>query len=67
MEGMFNQALKFNRDIGDWDTSKVTDISYMFYYAKSFNQYLGYWNMSNIKNRRDMFYGSSCSIKNCLQ
>ena len=38
-----------------WDTSKVTNMSYMFYGAKEFNQDIGMWDMSNVTNMRYMF------------
>ena len=33
---MFKYAIKFNRDIGDWDTSNITDMSRMFSCAIAF-------------------------------
>ena len=34
--------------IGNWDTSNVTDMSYMFFHSKEFNQDIGKWNLSLI-------------------
>jgi len=35
MSGMFNGARDFNQPIGTWNTSKVTEMDYMFRGAKS--------------------------------
>ena len=38
MNGMFDGAIIFNGDIGDWNTEKVEDMENMFKGATSFNQ-----------------------------
>ena len=38
-----------------WDTSKVTDMSYMFYDAKEFNEDISLWDTSNVTDMSYMF------------
>ena len=45
----------FNSDISFWDTSSVTDMSFMFYRASAFDQDIGNWDTSNVTIFRGMF------------
>ena len=39
-----------------WDTSNVTDMSYMFQYASKFNGDIGGWDTSNVTGMGGMFW-----------
>ena len=41
--------------IGKWDTSKVTDMSRMFWWDSKFNEDIGGWDTSNVTNMNSMF------------
>ena len=45
----------FNDNIGNWNTSSVTNIASMFASASAFNQNIGNWNTSNITNMQGAF------------
>jgi len=50
MGSMFENALAFNQDIGNWNTSNATNMVAVFRGATSFNQDIGNWNTSNATN-----------------
>jgi surface protein len=59
IKGAFNASKNtylgtFNKNIGGWDVSKVTDMSYMFYHSK-FNQDISNWDTSNVTAMKYMF------------
>lgn len=61
----FNKPLAYNLNSdGAWNTSRVSDIEYMFYNATEFNQYIGNWNLSNISKMRYLFYNASSFNQN---
>ncbi|WP_299212137.1 BspA family leucine-rich repeat surface protein [uncultured Aquimarina sp.] len=49
----------FNEDIGDWDVSKVTNFSGMFYECPNFDQDLGNWDVSEAVNMRSFITTTS--------
>jgi len=55
MSYMF-QCTNFNQDIGVWDTSNITNVSWMFHDAYNFNQDIGRWDTSKVTNMSMMFY-----------
>lgn len=54
MQRMFLDS-DFNLDIGNWDTSTVTDMSGMFDNSTVFNQSLSDWDTSSVTTMRQMF------------
>ena len=53
---MFYKASSFNRDLSNWDVSRVTDMRGMFREAHSFNGDLRNWDVSRVTNMEGMFY-----------
>ena len=41
-------AMAFSQDVGNWNTSRVNDISFMFYGCRSFAADLSRWDLSSI-------------------
>lgn len=55
---MMIQSRQFNQPVDSWDTSNVTNMSYMFYNAAAFDQPIGSWNTSKVNDMSYMFYGA---------
>ncbi len=59
LHGMFFLCQELHVEgINDWDLSRVTNTSYMFYQASMFDQNLSSWNTSSITDMSWMFSGA---------
>jgi surface protein len=61
LNNMYQQETNFDVQFGDitgWDTSCITDMSYMFM-DSDFNQDISGWDTSNVITMEAMFYGAS--------
>ena len=63
--GMFYYARLFNKNIGynvdgdsAWNTSRVSNIGYLFFNARAFNQDISSWNTSNVDYAHATFYSA---------
>ena len=65
---LYKEVLKdldplFNKiNVSEWDTSNVTNMSYMLYGAEHFNQPLDKWNTSKVTNMNNIFKNSGLKI-----
>ena len=62
MSSMFNDCIAFNQDIGNWDTTNVTDMNRTFRHSRQFNQDISAWDVSNVINMELMLY--DCQVFN---
>jgi surface protein len=64
---MFSDAVAFNQNIGNWNVTNVTGMSYMFACevgSCKFNQDLGQWDVSKVKHMWKMFTGVTLTTAN---
>ncbi len=61
---VYRLAKKATPDTSGWDTSKVTDMSYMFSLTEKANPDTSVWNTSNITNMANMFYATRKATPN---
>ncbi|MDB2314677.1 BspA family leucine-rich repeat surface protein, partial [Flavobacteriaceae bacterium] len=59
MSNLFYENTTFNQEIGNWDTSNVTNMSGLFEgfnQSPIFNKDISHWNTSNVTDMSEMFY-----------
>ncbi len=59
MSALFRGAKAFNKNIGNWDVSSVTDMSALFSSAEVFNKDIGNWDVSSVTDMTYMFYNGT--------
>ena len=60
LHNLLNQLIEERGNEGDFndiDTSKITDMSDLFYYMDKFNGNISKWDVSNVTEMSSMFYG----------
>ena len=63
-EEMLREMLANEEDLTKIATSKVTNMSTLFYGAEIFNQAIGNWDLSKVTNVHSMFYGATSFNQN---
>ncbi len=58
LSDFFRDNTTFNQNIGNWDTSSVTNMSLMFFNA-AFNQPIGAWDTSSVNDMHFMFQNAT--------
>ena len=58
---MFSSSNATSLDLSSFDTSKVTDMSYMFCSSKATSLDLSSFDTSNVTNMSDIFWGSKAT------
>jgi len=61
MSNMFFSCVNFdgNATMNTWNTSNITNMSYIFQNASAFNQPIGTWNTTNVTDISNMFFGAT--------
>ena len=59
MSGMFRNQPLFNQPVNSWNTSKVVDMSNVFWSATGFNQSLSNWNVSSSTTVTNFMFGKT--------
>jgi surface protein len=54
-----NSTISGTNYIGNWNTSTVINMKYMFAGANNFNEDISGWNVTNVTNMRNMFDGAT--------
>ena len=58
-EEMLREMLANEKDVSTIATTKVTDMSVMFYGAETFSQAIGNWDVTKVTTVHSMFYGAT--------
>jgi surface protein len=64
MSSMFRSCTNFNGNIGNWNTTNVTNMQSMFLGATAFNQNIGNWTTTNVTNMGNMFFEATTFNQN---